>query len=642
MSAIFGKFHFDGRPVSTAELLAMQQAMAYWGPDGDGTWNDGGVGLGHLRRDDTLESAGDALPWECPDSGDVITASVRLDNRDELFEALDLPPSEWAQMPDSRILLEAYHRWGEACADRLFGDWVFAIWNARKRRLFVARDHHGNTGLYYYADSRGFAFASSLKGLLALPEVPQRPDPLTIAQILVAWTAQGAPTCYEGILRLPPAHAMIVTPDGMKIERYWHLERTPDLRLKTDDDYVEAFLEVYAEAVRCRLRCSAPVGISMSGGLDSGSVAALAARELGKRGENLTAFSSVPIAPVEGLFHRGIADERPFIDATARFIGNIDLNYVEARDVSPVAAIEQELLIHEQPVHGAGNVYWINALMAEARDQGLGALLTGQGGNGTVSWLGGPRPPLLGYLLRGQWGTFRQKMRAWQQATERSLWEGVKRQVIRPLAAPLRQRQLRSQAKSSPWLENSALNSALAHELDLSRRMAEAGHDPMFSQTVDPVEKQSRIIKPGRNSVGHLWFETGAAFGLEVRDPTFDPRVISFCWSIPQSQYVHEFQDRWLIRRATAGLLPEKVRWNQRPGVQAADVAQRILNHRDDMEAALAKIEGSELARHYVDIPRLRGIFESVQQRIDRQTTLQCRAVLMRGLMAGLFLQRFD
>jgi len=642
MSAIFGKFHYDQRPVSSSELLAMQQEMAYWGPDGDGSWSEDHVGLGHLRRDNTPESLGDTLPRICPASGDVITASVRLDNRDELMEALAMPHPGRANVPDSYIILDAYHKWGEACVDRLLGDWVFAIWNARERKLFLARDHHGNTGLYYHSDSRSFAFASSLKGLLTLAETPRRPNPLAIAQVLTVWPAQGAPTCYEGILRLPPAHAMTVKPSGVEVKRYWYVEDTPELHLGTDDDYIDAFLEIYDEAVRARLRSSAPVGITLSGGLDSGSVAALAARELRKRGQNLVALSSVPIASTKALFKRGIGDETPFIEATAQFIGNIDLNYIDARGVSPVAAIDRALRMYEQPVHGVGNMYWLNTLMAEAKTRGLGALLIGQGGNGTISWAGGPKTPLLEYLLKGQWGTFRTKMKAWQEATEHSLWQGIKRQIIRPLVAPIRQRQLRSQARRDAWREYSALNPALARELDLSRRMEEAGHDPTFKQKRDPVQARLGLVRPGRASVGHLWYEIGAAYDLDVRDPTFDPRVMSFCWSLPQGQYVHEFQDRWLIRRATAGLLPEKVRWNRRLGVQAADLAQRVLDHASDMEAALAEVEGSGLAREYLDVPKMRGVFDSVQKRIDPESSSQCGTVLLRGLMAGLFLLRFD
>jgi asparagine synthase (glutamine-hydrolysing) len=645
MSAIFGKFCFDGRPVPSSELLTMQQAMAYWGPDGDGIWCEDHIGLGNLRFNNTPESVGDTQPWVCPVSGDVITASVRLDNRDELLNTLSIQVPDGATVPDSHIILSAYHRWGEACANRLLGDWVFAIWNRKERKLFIARDHHGNTGLYYYTDSRCLIFAPSLKGLLALPEVPRRPNPQAIAEVLVAWPAHGASTCYEGVLRLPPAHAMTVTPKGIKVERYWYLEHTPNLRLGTDNDYVEAFLEIYTEAVRCRLRSPAPVGISLSGGLDSGSVAALAARELGKNGRRLAAFSSVPISPSEDLVDGHLADETPLIEATTEFIGNIDLQYIKARDASPVAGIKRALDIHGQPTHGGGNMYWIATLMAEAQSQGLGALLTGQGGNSTISWAGGPKTPLLHYLLTAQWKTFGRKLQAWQEATGRSTWEAVKGQVVRPMAAPLsplRQNWLRQRAAPDPWRNYSAINAALARDLDLNQKMLEGGHDATYRLKRDPVQARLAHIRPGRAAVGHLWSELGATYGLEVRDPTLDSRIMSFCWSIPRSQYVQDDQDRLLIRRSMAGYLPERVRFNRRVGIQAADIAQRVVVHRDEMESALTSLEQSQLVHYYLDLPKMRGVFESLQHRIDSTGREQCGTILLRGLMVGLFLLQFD
>ena len=621
----------------------MKEVMAYWGPDGGGIWCDGPVGLGHLHRNSTPESIGDALPWVCPASGDVITASVRLDNRDELFDALSIPRPDRAEMPDSRIILKAYQQWGEACSDRLVGDWTCAIWDAKQHKLFIARDHHGNTGLYYYSDSRSLVFASSLKGLLALPEVPQRPNPLTIAQVLVSWPADGAPTCYEDILRLPPAHAMTVTPKGIEVKRYWYLEHTPDLHLRTDEEYLEAFLEIFTEAVRCRLRCSAPVGATLSGGLDSSSVAALAALELAKHGQRLAAFSSVPIAATEGLVSSGsFGDETPFIEATAQAVGNIDLNYIDARDVSPVAAIERSLFILDQPLHAAGNMVWITALWAKAQKQGMGAMLTGQGGNGTISWAGGAEPPLLEHLVRLQWGTLGKKLRARKKITGRWLWGAVKRQIVRPLLAPVQQGARRLKPTPDAWRDYSAINVAFARELKLSHLMAQEGHDPTFSRKWDATRARLYLIGPGKNIVGHISQEIGAAYNLEVRDPTCDPRVMSYCWSIPQNQYVRDGHNRMLIRRAMADYLPDPVRWNRLKGVQGADLGQRILNHSNEMGTALAGLERSKLVRHYLDLPRMRAVFESLQHGIDRENNAQSVSILLRGLMVGLFLKRFS
>jgi len=622
----------------------MQKAMAYWEFDGEDTWCEDSVGLGNLRRDNTPESHTDDMPWLCPHSGDVITASARLDNRSELLEALSVPRQEWKSLPDSRIILQAYQKWGEASVDRLLGDWVFAIWNAGERKLLIARDHHGNTGLYYYTDSRCLIFSSSLKGLLALPDVPQRPNPMAIAQILVAWPMHEAPTptCYEGILRLPPAHAMTVTSQGVKIKRYWYLENTPDLHLSKDDDYVDAFLEIFTKAVRCRLRCSAPVGTTLSGGLDSGSVTALAARELKKQGQRLAAFSSVPISETEGLVGGLMGDETPLVNATATHVGNIDVNFIKAGNVSPLYGIDHALFIHDQPEHAAGNLYWITTLMAAAQEQGLGAILTGQGGNATISWAGGFEATLLDYLVKGQWGSFRRKLHAWQERTGRSLLGAVRSQIVHPLVWQTKQRLQLARTTKDAWRNYSAINPVLAQELDLNHQMEQHGHDPNFGLPRDYKQARLKLIKPGRYIAGHQWFETGMAYGLEVRDPTFDKRVMTFCWSIPQSQYLMDGQNRMLIRRAMTDYLPEQVLWNRRKGRQAADIPQRIVDYRSDVEAALVTLEKSNLAQHYLDLPKMRGVFESVQHKIDGGSLVKCGAILLRGIMVGKFLLRFE
>jgi asparagine synthase (glutamine-hydrolysing) len=171
--------------------------------------------------------------------------------------------------------------------------------------------------------------------------------------------------------------------------------------------------------------------------------------------------------------------------------------------------------------------------------------------------------------------------------------------------------------------------------------MFQSGHDPTFKR-MNAREERLSVLEPGGSILGQLWYEIGGAYGLEVRDPTLDSRLMSFCWSIPRSQYVRDGQDRMLIRRAMAGDLPDRVLWNPRKGRQAADLRQRLLEHRGQVDEVLTRLEQSTLACRYLDLPRMRGAFQSVQQSSDRNTYRQCGSILLRGLMVGLFLQRFD
>ena len=510
----------------------MARAMAGWGRDGSGIERDGEVGLGQLLLHNTPESLAESLPRRSArDDGLVITAGARLDNREELFGALDVEPGERATMPDSTLVLRAYRRWGTECADRLLGDWSFAIWDRRRRRLSLARDHHGLTGLYYVSTPRLFAFASSIKALLALPEVPCRPNLRRVAHVLAAWREEGAPTCYEGIRRLPPAHAMAVTPERAVVERYWYLEDTPRLELGSDQEYLEAFLELYAEAVRCRLRSHRAVGVMLSGGLDSSSVAALAARQLGGDGRGLAAFTSVPIHDSSGTTGRGrFGDERPFVEATARWVGNLDLHWITAAEVSPIAAMRKGLELHAEPGHAAANYFWILDLLGSARERGVATLLTGQGGNFTVSWPGWNRP-LVPHVRPGLAAALARQLTEGQGRGPRALWKVVRRHLVRPRLPPAWARALRyRRAGRKHWLGSSALNPDLARSLELDRH-------PSLVPLTDPREARFALLGPGRATTGSIWHELGAGYGLEIRDPTLDKRLMAFCLSLPNRQY---------------------------------------------------------------------------------------------------------
>jgi asparagine synthase (glutamine-hydrolysing) len=646
MSGICGIFYLDGQPATRENLAAMMAAMSYWGPDGSGVWREGPVGLGHLLLHNTPESLHEHLPHRDEVADLVITAHARIDNREELIAALGVLPPEHPALPDSALILKAYEKWGEDCPDRLLGDWCFAIWDARNRKLFLARDQHGTTGLYFHANARFFAFASSFKGMLALPEVPRRLNELRIAQILVSWAEEGQATCYLDIRRLPPAHALTVTPAGTRVRRYWHLEATPPLRLGSDEQYVEAFRDLYAEAVRCRLRSLRPVGVMLSGGLDSGSVAALAARELLAQGQRLPAFSSVPFYDTAGLVKPyQFGDERPFIEATRRQAGNLEVTYSRAEQVSPLEGIRRALILHDEPGHAAANYYWMVALLEKARARDIGALLTGQGGNATVSW---EAPGYLAALARGgHWQTLRKELIAWKSVHQRPLWRAFAGQVLKPLLAPwLSCRYRLFPHGQAPWADYAAIHPQFARRLRLLEQMGEREHDPTFPRSYPPNlnsrESRYEIILPGASLLGCVWQELGAGFGMEVRDPTLDKRLLEFCLAIPDDQHFRNGWNRWLLRRALEGLLPPTVLGNTRRGVQAADIGWRLRDSWQEVGIALEKLEKSPLASNYLTIDKMKNILYKLQNRIDQSITWQCGTILLRGLMVGLFLLRFE
>lgn len=620
MSGIFGLIHHSDETVAPESLQRMQAALAHWGPDGGGLWQDARCGLGQRLLFNTPEAVHERLPRWVEDARLAITVEARIDNRDELCDYFAIPHSDRPTTPDSELILRAYLRWGEECPDHLLGDWSFAVWHPDQCKLFLARDHHGNTSLVYWQQSDLFAFASAPQALYAIG-APRRLNELYLAQVLIAWPAYHGPQTIDlDIQRLPPAHAMTVTPQGTRVWRYWRLEDTPELRLPSRDDYMQGFLEVYDEAVRCRLRSYRPVGVTLSGGLDSGSVTALAARELVRRGQRLTAFTAVPIYDTtQTVGPQRFGDETHFAAATAAHWANVDHILLDSANVTPVQGIRRTLAVVPEPDHAAGNDFWIIDLLDQAQAHGLGTLLTGQGGNATVSWTGAPE-------LRSRLAAFHN---GWKEGLRRNLplW------MLRPL--------MRWRTRSQDW-SGAAIHPDFARRIALSRRrIAAMGQDIALPESWrGPRDKRYAIIQPGASRLGDLWAQQGAAAGLEVRDPTQDKRVMVYTLAMPDPVFDSpDGGDRWVIRAAMAGLLPDEVRLNRKRGRQAADLAGRLLASADEVEAALAVVDSPPASR-YVDVTKLRQAWADVQREVTALTTHRAGTILLRGLMAGFFLNR--
>lgn len=570
-------------------------------------------------------------------SSEFLIQEGRLYHRAGLVAALSLQPAATAAVSDSELTWRAWKNWGPECVHHLRGDWLFAVWTPSTRRLFLAQSAFGNTALYYHCTPHAICVGSSLKELLSLPGVPKRPNLLRVAQVVTSWSTDGISTGYEDIFRLPPAHTLTAQNGKVTTQRYWFPENLPPLALRSDKEYVEAFLAVYDRAVLTRLRGDRPVGGTLSGGLDSGSVCALAARELRRSGQRLPVFASVPLHTVDYDRPRSFHDESPFVEADRAHFGNVDVHYVRAEEVSPLAGSRTLLELLDEPSHSPGNFFWLAAIFARAQAMGLGVLLTGQNGNGSISYTGHPADAWR-CLATGNLGLLARNL----PRSTSEFWPALKRHwLVPPLHAWRRWRKRQQPLATEPWLAYSAIRPEFARSLKLGERMQEAGHDPRFIMGDRRAERLG-TLRLGYNVVGSIWAAVSQGYGIEVRDPTSDEDVVEFCLRVPEEQYCVRGQYRSLIRRAMKGLLPDVVRLNERRGKQAEDLAYRIRAEKAAWVEALEGLERSPLAREVLDLPRMRRLLDSLDAGITREKTDQCGMVLARGLMAGEFLRRFD
>ena len=631
MSGIYGLVRFDGG-IDAAQPRAMRDAMSYWGPDG-GLHVSSVASLGALVSHDEPEGGSAVLSLR---DGALLAATARLDNRDELLAQFDLP----RDADDRRLVAAAWERWGERACEQLFGDWSFAMWDPRGRRLVLARDHFGNTALYYHRGARSLLFGSSRKALLALPEVPRRLDELRLAQHLAFWVTDGGLTLHDGILRLPPGHQLVATESSFRISRYWHPEELPELRLRDDREYVDAFVERYDAAVRARLRTKRRVATTLSSGLDSGSVTALAARALADRPDALTAFTAVPLYPeIAQTVPRVVVDEWDLAHRVAERSGIADHRRLTAGSVTTLAAFERSLFLHDEPEYAAANLHWIIGLLEESRDAGAGVLLIGQLGNGGVSWSGDQQRPLRS-LLSGRFADSWKAIREYQRNRRTSFARAVWAQIVRPMQVRAKAFAFR-RGWSSLAMGHNLMAPEFARRMDIAARIRAAGYDPLQSAILDARAQQLRVLLPDINPIGAIWHEAGAGYRLDALDPTADVRLLEFVLRIPDEQFVRGTNDRWLMRRGMEDLLPPEVQWNVRRGRQGADLPLRLRAEGEALDAAVARLAVSPIVAEYLDTAAMQKRWAAVRggSLLD---AFAAAPTFARMLLFALFLDRTD
>ena len=555
MSGICGIFRLDGSRPAAGQIEAMTALLERRGPDGSHHCQDGPVALGQTLMATTPEALHETLPLTDPTSGCSITADVRLDNRDKLLSALGLN-EETRVIGDGELILRASLKWGEACLEHLLGDFAFAIWDPHQQRLFAARDQMGMRQLiHHYQPGRLFAFATEPDAILALADVPRQINEARIADYLDDLEAADfTSTFYVGLYRLAPAHCLTVDASGLTIRRYWTLQAVPELRLASNEAYAAAFLAVFTEAVRSRLRCAGPVGSMLSGGMDSGSVVAVASRLLTAEGRGpLQTFSAVGPDPQACKETLAIRHSQGMPGLVPHSVNHAELGpWID----------DLQRLVEEESEPFDGHMTLPRAAYLAAHRAGIKVMLDGVAGD-VVLGAGNLVPRL---LRRGDW------RQAWREIKgERHFWgpyEAVPWQVLRHLRSALtpdlarrmrhQLRQLRDRLRP---VQGKLVKPALARRVNLTAR--HAGFRNLFhvgwrESAVERVDGMTHIyLTVGRERYDRV----SAAMAIEPRDPFMDLRVINFCLSLPASQLQFDGWPKMILRRAVAGLLPDSVRW---------------------------------------------------------------------------------
>jgi asparagine synthase (glutamine-hydrolysing) len=611
----------------------MKTAMAYYGPHGERSQVDGPVGMGHLLLELNPEDAFEDQPVR--GRRGLVVTEARLDNRADLLNTFHIPAAETSRLSDGHLVSLAFDRWGEEVCSHLQGDWALAAWDARERRLLLALNACGNSPLYYHEGKGFIAFASSLKALLALPGVSREPNLLRLAHVLVSWWPDGEITAYQDIRRVAWAHAMSVAPNGQtRTWRYWSPQGLGQLTYRRDEDYEEAFLELYKRSIQSCLRTQKPVAAQLSGGRDSGSVVTLAAPLLASQGRGLTGYTSVPWLPTDGVAKHRLGNEWELAHATATLAGpNVEHLPLDARDYGVIQGIQYLIDVHDGPSHATINNFWVQAIMEAGEHMGAGVMLNGSMGNATVSWIG--NGSALRALLQGYPSTaFRLLLHA-----EPNPWLTLKRQLLKPLLTPGRRMIRRLKApQDTPWQTYSAIHPHMALELDLKGRMKAAGYDE--TGTFSPLDDLRLLYFDPSIGIGTgLGAECGARHRLAYLDPTANLPLVEFITRVPDEQFRRGDGSSWLYRRSFRNLLPEAVLNSRLKGLQAADAGHRIIRELATFRECLDSLDSLPEAREVLDMRLMHRCLDDLVAKVDPETTERAGTILLRGIGVGLFLR---
>ena len=569
MSGLAGILCLDDRPVERAALERMAAAAPYLGPDGIGVSLSGPAGLLSFQTVTTPEAVREAQPLHDKDAGWTLTFDGRLDNRDALRRSLPETCRPPVNAPDSAFLLAAFAAWGEDCPASLAGDFAFALWQSRERRLFCARSLKAFRPFVWWSDGKTFLFASEVSQIFAAGGPVRRVNEGFAGEILACAPTSVSDTLWDGVFHLPPGQAMTVDARARRTWR-WHQGPFPEIRYKDDRDYEAHFRHLLVQALGASLRSAGPVAMDLSGGLDSSSLVCLAA-EMQQSGAIQT-----PIQPFSLVFPGQPQDESEWIDLVAAHTG-----WEPVRAEPPPydwdywrKTAQDSMDLPLRP-----NAATRRALLAEMQARACRVVICGEGGD---DWLRGSHAHWPDLLRRGEWGDL------WRQARQSEALSLSFPLTLRRVAStgvlPLISKDRRERLLSGRpgGLVPDWIAPEWARKIHLADRLRARPEGPAFPTLGQHWLYEQNLLRP--QPVLSLSQRLHTLHRIETRAPLHDRRILEFVLGIPGDQLRRQGEKKSLLRRALKGTLPEPLRQRQDKAefstpIQAALEGRKITLH---------------------------------------------------------------
>jgi asparagine synthase (glutamine-hydrolysing) len=555
MCGIAGRFNYDAaQPVDRARLMAMTDAVSHRGPDAGGYYLDRGVGLGH-RRLSIIDLATGDQPIANEDGTVQVIFNGEIYNFAEVRQELLAHGHRFRTNSDTEVIAHGYEQWGEHCVDRFRGMFAFAVWDAKARRLLLARDRLGVKPLYYAEVPGGLVFGSEIKSLLEDPQVPREWRADAIDAYLTLLYIPAPDTIYRGIHKLPPAHVLVAERGGFRISRYWDLEFTGTGDERREEEYLEELDAHLREAVGLRMISDVPLGAFLSGGIDSSTVVAYM----------VEASPKPPVTISVGFEHQGF-DEVEHAEAVARHL-NCEFHALTA---SPrVEELLPKLAWHfDEPFADSSAVptYYVS----KAARQLFTVALSGDGGD--ELWAGYTRHRVEQWeqRVRGALGPA-SRVAGWLgQALPLSV-KGAR--SLRHLAANPDQAYALKHAYGmfEPGAKQQLYSGDFRHKVNGADALAtfrEAYHACASADPLDRsmyVDARTYMIDDVLTKVDRM----SMAVSLEAREPLLDHKLLEFAARVPASLKLKDGRSKYLLRRVLDRRVPPAILERKKSGFAA-------------------------------------------------------------------------
>jgi asparagine synthase (glutamine-hydrolysing) len=558
MCGICGKFFFDrGASVSEVVIKDMADAITHRGPDDEGFYISGQIGLG-FRRLSIIDLSGGHQPLSNEDGTVWIIFNGEIYNFQTLRGELIAKGHSFRTKSDTEVIVHLYEEYGPDCVQHLRGMFAFAIWDSRERALFLARDRVGIKPLYYFVDKKFLAFSSELKAILADPAIIREVDPQMIDRFLTYYYMPGEKTLLRNLFKLEPGHILFAKDGRVEIRPYWDLNFSESEVKRSAADCEEQLVELLDETVRLHMISDVPVGFLLSGGLDSTAMLSFAAQKTDKP---LSTFTV-------GFSSHGVVDERPFARLAAEEFGS--RHYELSISSSDFAQFLPDYVWHmEEPVcePPAVALYYLSKLASEH----VKVLISGEGGDEAFGGYENYRNIFWFEQLKAAVGPLQKPIANGMNLLGRKMRSRVLTKYGARMEVPFEDYYFSRTSSPFEWFPRQRLNfysEAMAGRVNadqstiVTRQYLSKAADYSLLNKMLYVDTKTwlpddLLVKADKMTMAN---------SVELRVPLLDHKVLEFAAALPRDQKVRRWTMKYLAKKALRHRVPRAILSRRKAG----------------------------------------------------------------------------